>query len=95
MTTLHTLNKAPASQAIFEQMLNTANAGDAVLLIEDGVYYCLQSTINRRIQDIQVYALQDDLHARGIPYEESDVKLASYDKFVELCTNHDKVINWY
>lgn len=95
MATLHTLNKAPSNQALFEQMLNTATPGDSIVLMEDGVYYCMQSTINRRIQDIQVYALQDDLHARGIPYEESDVKQASYAEFVELCTSHDKVINWY
>lgn len=95
MSTLHTLNKSPSHKTLFEQLIEASEAGDAILLIEDGVYYCMQSTLNRRLQDMPVYALKDDLLARGIPDEESDTILASYEDFVELTTQHDKVINWY
>lgn len=95
MSTLHTLNKSPANQTLFEQMLSVTEPGDALLLLEDGVYYCLQATFNRRIQDIPVYALKDDLNARGLPYEHSDVIPATYEEFVDLCASNDKVLNWY
>lgn len=95
MNTLHTLNKAPSFTALFEQLMQTTQTGDAIILIENGCYYCLDSIINRRIQDIQVYALKDDLNARGIPYENSDANVIDYPEFVALCAQFDKVINWY
>ena len=95
MATLHTLNRSPSHQLLFEQVLSTIRPGDALLLLEDGVYYCLQNNLNRKIQDIQVYAIKDDVHARGIPFETSDVQLASYEDYVSLTTQFDKLINWY
>lgn len=95
MPTLHTLNRSPANIQLFEQLINTIRPGDTLLLLEDGVYYCLQNKLNRKIQDIQVYALKDDVHARGIPIEQSDVVLASYEDFVNLSCENDKLVNWY
>lgn len=95
MATLHTLNRSPAHGQLFEQLMSTIEPGDSLLLLEDGVYYCLNNTLNRRIQDIQVYALKEDVHARGLPIEQSDVLLASYEDYVGLTCDTDKLINWY
>ena len=95
MTTLHTLNRSPADTQLFKQLLSTNRVGDTLLLLEDAVYYCIKNNLNRTIQDIEVFALKDDVHARGIPFEDSDVKLASYEEYVRLTERTDKLINWY
>ncbi len=44
MSTLHTVNKSPFATQALLSCLNHAKAGDAVLLIEDGVYGGLGGT---------------------------------------------------
>ena len=44
MSTLHTVNKSPFTTQALLSCLNHAKAGDAVLMIEDGVYGGLSGT---------------------------------------------------
>ena len=70
MSILHTVNKSPFEKNTLESCLNHAREGDAVLLIEDGVYGAVKGTkvaevITAKNGDIRVYVLGPDLAARG------------------------------
>ena len=76
---------------VVNQRLSTAPdfvaPGDAIVLIENGVY----SRISAR--DSDVYCLSADCDARGVSVAEG-MKTISYEEFVTLCTEFDKVVTW-
>ena len=95
MSTLHTVNKT--GQAL-ELCLRALLLGDAILLIEDGVYALFESpeVLEEVIRDIPVYVLQADSLARGVSNRnELDISAVDYNEFVELTDAHDKVLSWY
>lgn len=93
---LHTVNKPDC----LARCLALIAPGDAVLLIEDGVYLAMVTAGNEARwstmpDSTTCYALADDLAARGIsdrmlPCFES----ATWQQFVALATRYDKVISW-
>ena len=92
MSILHTLN----SPHLLELCLRSVNAGDSILLIENGVYLARQQSSPELPADVQVHALESDVDARGLTERiSSGVKTADYSDFVRLCCDHDKVINWF
>ncbi len=87
MATLHVLNKA-AAWTDCEPLLGP---GDAVLLIEDGVYAARQPLS----VDVPIRALDPDVQARGLSGQLApNVELASFDDFVALVVSHDRVVTW-
>jgi len=99
MSILHTVNKSPFQKNDLKSCLNHTNAGDAVLLIEDGVYGALSGTEFSLLTsncDANIYCLKGDLAARGIESDKvsDDVKLVDYEGFVDLVTQHDAVNAW-
>lgn len=96
MSSLHTISKSPDSQ-LLAQCLALCGDGDAILFIEDGVYHgVLAETLTKIPAAIAVYALRDDLQARGLQERvDSRLKTASMEKFVGLCGDFDRVISWF
>ena len=98
---LHTLNKPLSQPVALQACLRTINAGDALLLIEDGVYCARKaeaqhSGLEQLSYDILLYALKTDVQARGIEshlYER--VQLIDYHGFVELSETHAGCQSWY
>ncbi len=96
MSTLHTISKSPDSG-----LLNSCSPllleGDAVMLLEDGIYYCYQKELDNILpKGITVYCLREDLLARGpVSKNLSDCSSLDYKGFVDLCCEHDKVVNWF
>jgi tRNA 2-thiouridine synthesizing protein B len=94
---LHTVNKIGES---LSRCLNIASQGDAVLLIEDGVYAAMDNAANRHIweaipSNMSCYVLVEDLAARGISDKMlAQVTPADWALFVSLTTEYDKVISW-
>ena len=94
---LHTVNKTSEPLA---RCLALVASGDAVLLLEDGVYATLDNDGNRSLwdncsSDTRVFALGPDLAARGI----SDKMLphineVTWQEFVALSVESDKVVSW-
>lgn len=94
---LHTVNK---HDDYLVRCLSLVGNGDAVLLIEDGVYGAMDTPINvdtwKNISAaVECFALESDLAARGI----SDKMLpfftpVSWQQFIALTEKHDKVISW-
>ena len=96
--TLHVLNKA--SVALWRDCCAAIANGDALLLIEDGVFSATQGHVNQHfLQSLQcsprLYVLAEDLAVRGISARiAADFSSISYRDFVELSLEHAKVVNW-
>lgn len=98
---LHTVNKSPFEKSTFKSCLEHAKSGDAVLLIEDGVYAATKGTaaaklIAARNGDLALYALGPDLMARGITDSvlTEGISVVDYGGFVDLVAEHDVSQAW-
>ncbi len=100
-TMLHVINKSPTERNSLDSCLRLAITGDAILLIEDGVYAALakaehaQKIVSRK-DDFSFYILGPDVAARGlrdIPLIE-DITVVDYEGFVGLVTEHDVSQSW-
>ncbi|MCG8413709.1 MAG: sulfurtransferase complex subunit TusB [Pseudomonadales bacterium] len=96
MSTLYTVNRSPAT-GLLERCQRFAKPGDGILFLEDGTYHGAQeSTLSELDSDIAVYCLKEDLAARGLTEKITDrAQPVSYRRFVELCTEFDKVVSWF
>ncbi len=102
-STLHSLNKTTADLSLNTRLSQAISKGDEVILIEDGVYQCLNlfsgtSEINKTAWPQlakAIYALKDDAVARGIPTSTENIIFVDYEAFVKLSLSHKKVISWY
>lgn len=96
---LHTLNRPPGDLLCFERCLQALDSGDALLLIEDGVYAALDAHNQRFMTlppDVTLYALQPDLSARGLTCGlNSAIRALDDAGFVALACAQDKVISWF
>ena len=87
MAALHIVNKADA----LPDCLPLLADGDALLLIEDGVY----GTCSNIQSPARCHALADDLAARGLTGRVGmAVEILSYDGFVDLVERHQPIITW-
>ncbi|GKY86402.1 sulfurtransferase complex subunit TusB [Sinisalibacter aestuarii] len=101
MSTLHTVNKSPFTTQALVSCLNHAKPGDAILMIEDGVYGGLGGTGLTEIiaefgKNVSLYVLSPDLAARGFDAGRliGEVEGVDYDGFVDLVTKHDRTQAW-
>ncbi len=92
---LHIINKTDV--ALWHACTSALTVGDTLLLIEDAVlaalpHYCDAVQIPSAVQ---VLALADDLAVRGISARiRAGVQQASWQDFVALSLQHDKVTSW-
>nr|AFI78396.1 intracellular sulfur oxidation protein DsrH [uncultured bacterium ws101A12] len=101
MSTLHTVNKSPFSTQTLLSCLNHCKDGDAVLMIEDGVYGALASSgladaVRAKAGSVSLYVIVGDAEARGIAGGKllSEVTGIGYDGFVDLVAEHDRTQAW-
>jgi sulfur relay protein TusB/DsrH len=96
MTILHTISVGPSSK-LLESCLSVARENDALLFIEDGVYYSSELASESSIpKHLLLFTLEEDLVARGLQHSIlNEFETINYRKFVELCILHEKVINWF
>lgn len=96
MSTLHTIARSPRS-SLLSSCQGVLNQGDAILFIEDGVYYCLDNDALAALpRSCRVFALREDIQARGLAARlPAGVERVSTKKFVGLCCDFDKVVNWF
>jgi tRNA 2-thiouridine synthesizing protein B len=100
-TMLHVVNKSPFERTALDSCLRLAQAGDSVLLIEDGVYAALENAayaekIAGRMEDFSFYVLGPDVAARGLgdtPLIEG-LTVVDYEGFVDLVAEHDVTQSW-
>lgn len=101
MSTLHTVNKSPFATGTLQSCLDHCADGDAVLMIEDGVYGALAGTgiaaaVQARAGTVSVYVLNEDAAARGLVADKmiGEVAGVGYDGFVDLVAQHDRTQAW-
>lgn len=108
-STLHTLNKTAQTTALNLKLSQCISEHDEVILIEDGVYQCLDlpcepiapTDINTDASQAwmlhakTIYALKEDALARGVPLDAKGVLFVTHEEFVKLSLAHQKVISWY
>ncbi len=99
MTTLHTISKAPSDTSLWQSCLSALLPGDALLMIENGVYAASQTSIIRQLQsmnDVSLYLLSADIEARGLAEQiRTEATLVDDQQFVALCCQHAKVVSWF
>lgn len=99
MSNLHTVNKTPHSGSALAACLRAASPGDAVLLIEDGVYTAVtgsDAVAACREGGVRLYALRVDVEARGLESRlAGGVEMVDDAGFVGLCCEFGKVCSWY
>lgn len=97
---LHIINKSPFQIGSLDTCLRMAQPGNALLLIEDGIYAATQGStaeakIRQAMTSLKVYALQPDMDARGVTCKLIDgVTLIGYDGFVDLAVEHNTSHSW-
>lgn len=98
MMTLHVINKTPSESSALQDSLSAISDGDALLLIENGVYAAVPAYaehFTRLPKAVQCYLLKDDAQARGIHNLNQDFGAIDYDGFVELSCRYHKVVSWF
>ena len=102
MSTLHTINKSPFSHTTLASCLQICGKQDGILLLEDGVFGALISApcaqeLSELIQSgVKVYALVNDVNARGLQEKiRKDILVTDYSGFVALSIDHNCVQSWY
>lgn len=96
--TLHTLNKSATENNALSDCLAALSDGDALLLIENGVYCAMPAQAERFTclpGGVQCYLLQADAEARGLTDLNPEFRPVSYDDFVTLSCRYDKVVSWF
>lgn len=101
MGILHLVYRSPGETLALAQCLNRVSEGDALLLLESGVYGVLKAAkfaprLTEAMPTIRIYALDPDLAARGIATDEilAGVGLVDYAGFVELSLLHNPIVSW-
>lgn len=99
MATLHLLSHSPFSDNRLASCLRLLIADDAMLLCGDAVYALQNGSAQRQAlesmpESVGLFALDEDLHARGI--ESLPVRLQSvdYEGFVALCCRYARTNSW-
>lgn len=95
---LFTVNKSAFETRNLENCLRFATGETPILLYEDGVLAAsagtsLEPMMEKALAKHEIYALQEDIKARGIKKLVDGVKIVDYAGFVELVEKH-KVFSW-
>ena len=97
---LHIVNKSPFATNTLDTCLRMAQAGHAVLLIEDAVYAATQgSAVTERMRQaaskLKLFVLQPDLDARGMTAKLQDgITPVDYAGFVDLVEKYPASQSW-
>jgi tRNA 2-thiouridine synthesizing protein B len=97
MSMLHLVNKSPYENNNLSTASSIMKSGDALLLIEDGVYGAIKNgKASAMLADCSVSVMGPDLAARGISEDKlaDGVNVVDYSGFVELVEKNDKVQSW-
>lgn len=91
---LFTVNKSPFTTDNLKSCLRFAGKEAPVLLYEDGVYgaqagTALEWLVKDALKGRAVYALKEDLAARGIDKLIDGVRVVDYAGFVDLVAEHN------
>lgn len=92
---LHIINQSPFESFSLNSCLDVIQAGDVILLIEDGVIAAAVSTIKFEFSKFGLYALKSDVIARGLLNQmQPEILVIGYEDFVDLTIKHHPICTW-
>ena len=99
MGTLHLLSHSPFNDSRLDSCLQLLGNGDGLLLSGDAVYVLQPGNdalpeLQKQPDEVAIFALQEDLQARGLTVIPARVKAIDYATFVELCIRYSRVNSW-
>jgi|GEM_PF-1270412 len=91
---LYLLHHSPASLVSLQDLLKSK---DVLVLLQEGVYEgILQSPLPFLEKGVLCYALEVDVHARGLREQiHPQVLLISYEELVDLTLQHHPILSWF
>ncbi|MBN8431463.1 sulfurtransferase complex subunit TusB [Microbulbifer salipaludis] len=89
--TLHIVSQSPHAGSALRDCLDAFAEGDAVLLIEDGVY---GATGQHGLPEKNTYCLSADAAARGVTIA-GTIQAVDEAHWVSLCTEHTPIVSWF
>lgn len=99
MATLHLLSHSPFTDGRLVSCLHLLGPDDALLLSGDAVYALQNATSQRQAlelmpESIALFALEEDVVARGLSGLPVRVQQIDYPGFVELCCRYARTNAW-
>lgn len=99
MSTLHIVSSSALETNALQSALKVASPGDAILLIENGVYAAVNASQMIQLMDcaargLKVFVLGEDVDARALPALPTDINKASYTDFVDLVCQYHNSVSW-
>lgn len=94
MSILHLVRKSAFETSDFELCINTLQAPDQLVLLDDGCYnvlHPLYSTVNMLINNVSI--IQPHAQARAIAVP-TNTRLITMNELIELTFKHDSVVTW-
>jgi len=96
---LHIVNRSPFTSNAFNSCLQVLKTGDALLLIEDGVFAALgmfaQHLEKLKNEDgIAIALLTNDVLARGLGNQIAALPTINYTQFVEFTEQYSPSLTW-
>ena len=99
MAVLHLVSRAPGESRVLEQCLARLGKGDALLLLQNGVYAAAPAAaaLREAARSHEVYLLAPDAEARGLTPQAlmEAARLLDDEGFVELTLRHARILSWY
>ncbi|WP_417781594.1 sulfurtransferase complex subunit TusB [Stutzerimonas xanthomarina] len=99
MATLHLLSHSPFSDDRLVSCLRLLSVDDALLLCGDAVYALQNGTAQCQALElmpdsIALFALAEDVAARGLGAPPARLQQVDYESFVELCCRFERTNSW-
>lgn len=99
MATLHLLSHSPFADSRLSSCLNLLANGDGLLLCGDAVYALQTGTPHRQSleqlpDNVALFALDEDVLARGLTNLPERLQQVDYPAFVELCCRYERTNAW-
>jgi len=99
MSSLHIVSTSAYRTDALQCAVEFARDGDAILLIEDGVYGAAdtpsnEAVISRCQPGVTFYVLAEDMAARALPACSGSFKTVGYSGFVDLVCQHQNSVSW-
>lgn len=91
MANLHLIASSP-SKTRLDELRATISQADALLFIEDGVYFAATNDILTSLPTQEIFFLSDDAAARSI---ELSARAVDYAGFVDLTVQYERSVSWY
>lgn len=91
MATLHVIATSPSTSKLYD-LCAAVSQGDALLFIEDGVYFAQDLHSLSPLPTQQYFFLGEDAAARGISAPD---RYVDYIGFVDLTAQYERSLSWF